>query len=305
VNYIFQKAYKVGMRDTDVASLELEYIKRHEGSRKWKVYELEYELIEGERIEVVVHPQALQDTLQAELDCFFKHLSTVLSYNDVMWIRIGLDTKLQNVADTTTVPIFGVYYPQSHCVFIAGLKGPLKPFIINSLQCALKCHKLSERQMYGNNIESLKELLFNKGCQGSFKKYQMGMVDNNPLDVSSITPIEKQKAEEKLKQPNFKNPLVVEDQRFLNYKIQHINRIFGSQNRKQPKLDTLEFIDFKGEDVELGLPNLTMTTKFRGTNILEGIRECIKRDIAVPPLPIQLEELHSLGQNIFVFSDQK
>jgi len=223
-------------------------------------------------------------------------------HNGEIWIRIGIHSP--NYIDSNAPATFVVYRPHSDYLFISGPITSPRKFILYSLQTTLHCHEMEHCQLSNKGLRGLKDMLYNMKCQGPYKKYQMNLVDNNPLDMSFITPIEKEiqeeKQQEQVRQQKFQNPSVVEDHHIVEQRKLHINRIFGGQTQQQPQIDTLELVNYQDESTKQRL-SLKMTVKFRGGNIIEGIRECINRDIATPPLPLHLEEFQNLGQNVFVF----
>jgi len=232
-----------------------------------------------------------------------KHFTSVKQYDGEMWIRIGVHSP--KYIDSNAPATYVVYCPRSNYLFLSGPVSE-RQFILYSLQITLNCHELKHCQLSNKGLRGLKDMLFNLKCQGPYKKYQKNQVDNNPLNISFVMPIEKELQEEKQQEQvqQFKNPTRVEDQHIVEQRKLHINRIFGSQTQQQPQIDTLDLVNYK-DDTSKQQFSLTMTVKFRGENIMEGIRGCINQGIATPPLPSHLEELHNHGKNVFVFDTKK
>jgi len=101
--------------------------------------------------------------------------------------------------------------------------------------------------------------------------------------------------------------IVVEDQLVTTERNRETNRIFGPSEEKQPQIESaswrlqLSALSIGGQEREKE-GTLTMFVKFEGSNILEGIKQCVKCGLMQPPLPEYLENLHSAGQNRFDIS---
>jgi len=103
---------------------------------------------------------------------------------------------------------------------------------------------------------------------------------------------------------NKKVPVVVEDKSKEDNKKMHIRRIFGSVNNKEPPIEVVEFINFKPEpESDIHTQSFTMTVKFRGPNVLEGMKQCIQWDIADPPLPHYIEQIQTSVENSFYWPE--
>ena len=66
---------------------------------------------------------------------------------------------------------------------------------------------------------------------------------------------------------------------------------------------------FKGGDCvpELADSEDTVTcfVRFKGTNVLEGIKQLCEHGLASQPLPSHMRNIHSLSKNYFILTDKK
>eukprot|EP01125_Pyxidicula_operculata_P004209 TRINITY_DN1621_c0_g1_i1.p1 TRINITY_DN1621_c0_g1~~TRINITY_DN1621_c0_g1_i1.p1 ORF type:complete len:460 (+),score=125.09 TRINITY_DN1621_c0_g1_i1:2147-3526(+) len=148
------------------------------------------------------------------------------------------------------------YFPHANFLFISGMKASEKDFLIHSLSTSLNCYSISQHNLKGRDIRSLKELLFFQKSQGLYKAYREGntttttplksttttssKIFKNPLDRSELQILDTIKGVE-IQQHNNNNNLVVANN-IVNEKEDEEEEEYTTSSSSLPKLDYVELL---------------------------------------------------------------
>ncbi|CAG8564114.1 21_t:CDS:2 [Funneliformis mosseae] len=260
VDKIFLEDWKDGLNYKQVAQLDMKYYHDHSSLKHWKALKLCWEDGVTKEKRISKDFRASFITLDTTLAIFQS------SFEKNWWIRISIHDGIPpNVLPISTNIIYAIYFTNSEHLLCSNIKREHKEFIMQGLLKTFVCNEIEEWDLKGKYVDSLEKLLLHRQSQGTYSRYRLNQVDDNPLLLPS----------KKLK----KDDAVVDDD-------------FGPN--EQPSID----LTFPLHNDQMNdSMSLSATVLFEGTNVIEGLKKMITAGIAEPPLPAYLADLHSNGKN--------
>mmetsp|Transcript_6918 Transcript_6918/g.12783 ORF Transcript_6918/g.12783 Transcript_6918/m.12783 type:complete len:333 (-) Transcript_6918:1400-2398(-) len=209
------KSYKAAKRLEDVIAKP--------SKRRWRVFK-----IFGSQPRVHRDPAQFQACLSEAFGVYFDHTVQVLLHQRSLWVKVALHTQARTYKDH----VFLVHPPHSCYLFITPIRGKETPPIFMQAICtAFQCPNIKELQLYGNDIQTLKDLALQKLSQGAFQSYRSctSVFDTNPLENEAQITKRRRAVIEKIlsesREEEKANELVGKDR----------NKVVQSSQRRQPE----------------------------------------------------------------------
>ncbi|CAB4406419.1 unnamed protein product [Rhizophagus irregularis] len=300
VDKIFLEDWKNGLNYKQIAQLDMKYYHDHSSLKHWKALKLCWE--NGLRKKEYRKTSELNSSLLTQLSPFFKTHLYIEEFEKNWWIRISIhDGVPPNTLPVSSNIIYVIYFTNSEHLLCSNIKREHKEFIMQGLLKTFVCNEIEECDLKGKYADSLEKLLLHRQSQGTYSRYRLNQVDDNPL----LFPSKKPKKDEIINISDipenidqFEDMMDEDNILLLKQRDTAANDNFGPN--EQPSLDMVEIklstpLHTSNND-DQSTP-LSMTVLFEGTNVIEGIKKMIMAGIAEPPLPAYLADIHSNGRN--------
>jgi len=146
--------------------------------RRWRVFKMV-----GSNTTVHQEPDVLQKALGEAVSAFYEAKVKVKEHQKSLWCGFKI------ITTSYKEQIYLVYPPHSAYLFVTPIKGKdMEPIFIQSLCSVFDCNAIAELQLYGRDVDTLKDLALQKLSQGAFHSYRLctTVFDCNPLDNQSM-----------------------------------------------------------------------------------------------------------------------
>ncbi|RIA98692.1 centromere protein Chl4/mis15/CENP-N [Glomus cerebriforme] len=293
VDKVFLEDWKNGLNYKQVAQLDMKYYHDHSSLKHWKALKLCWE--NGLKKKEYRRTSELNSSLSTQLSPFFKTHLYIEGFEKNWWIRISIhDGVPPNVLPISANIIYVIYFTNSEHLLCSNIKREHKEFIMQGLLKTFMCDEIEEWDLKGKYVDSLEKLLLHRQSQGTYSRYRLNQVDDNPLSF----PSKKLKIDDMPKNVDQLEDVMDEDEiLLLKQRDTVVDDNFGPN--EQPSLDVVEIklsspLHMSNNDQSIPL---STTVLFEGTNVIEGIKKMVMAGIAEPPLPAYLVDIHSNGKN--------
>ncbi|XP_045193644.2 uncharacterized protein LOC123549541 [Mercenaria mercenaria] len=180
------------------------------------------------------------------------------------------------------------------------MKAAFAEFVSQCFVVALGYKQLTELSLTGHHYPSLAELAMDKFSEGGYTKYQQTHRLGGPLsDVTS----RKRKAQVVIENDKLTDTNREQKRRRLEILDENF-----SEN-VQPTLEKVEYrveLPYRNKEIVPELKNdgnlLHSRVRFRGTSVLEGLRNLAAASYATVPLPKHLTCISSRARNTFLLA---
>jgi hypothetical protein len=146
--------------------------------RKWRVFKLL-----GAQPTVHLDAGKFGSDLCAVLNSYYKCSVEAVEHQRSLWAQVTV-TSLVHASNYNEL-VAMVHPPHSPYLFMVPIKNrEIEPIMIQALCTLFNCPRLSELQLFGNDIDTLKDLALQKLSQGAFHSYRLcaTLFDNSPGD---------------------------------------------------------------------------------------------------------------------------
>ncbi|KAI9297390.1 hypothetical protein K502DRAFT_347103 [Neoconidiobolus thromboides FSU 785] len=276
------------------AQLETSYFLRNQTKIKWNVYHMKRSRKSSKGTEEIA-PEIAR-IISDSLAPYFSKLVYAAKDENNMWLRVAI---YQGHTSNVVYPkVYIVYRPETNFFLASTIRSDIRPYLLQALSEAFSLSAIDTLPLSGNNPKSLLDLVLNQYSQGPFSHYRLGQVDKSPLHMKEFTvDIPKDY------KPTGYLPKNIEDEDKVNKGKQkfYTKERFGTN--EQPVINSLFLkVDLeyrqnptKSDPLALsehGSP-FSMSIKFEGHDILEGLRELS----FISPLAPYLENVSSKRTN--------
>jgi hypothetical protein len=146
--------------------------------RKWRVFKLL-----GAQPAVHVDAGKFGSDLSTVLNSYYKSSVEAVEHQRSLWAQVSVTSLVRY--DHQNEQIALVHPPHSPYLFVTPIKNrEIEPILIQALCTLFNCPRVSELQLFGNDIDTLKDLALQKLSQGAFHSYRLcaTLFDSNPGD---------------------------------------------------------------------------------------------------------------------------
>lgn len=294
---------KDGLTMDKVGELELICLQMHSTKRQWSAYHLSEKQGSASVTDSIKSPSKLRLQLIKQIKNYFhKGCSvSVVLHEGLLWGRLYLPLPKKKSYQPTRCLYF-IYYPHSPIIILSGMKVGFAEYISQCFVVAFGYKELTELSLTGHHYPSLAELAMDKFSEGGYTKYQQTHRLGGPLsDITS----RKRKAPAMFEHENIIDTNRGEKRRRLEILDENF-----SEN-VQPTLEKLEYrveLPYRCKEVAPDLKNdgnlFHSRVRFRGTSVLEGLRNLAAASYATVPLPKHLTCVPSRARNTFLLGKQ-
>lgn len=222
------------------------------------------------------------------LEDFFNVVVKARDHQKALWAHIDIGT-----AAHYNEHVFIVHPPHSQYLFTTPIRrADHRPIIMQALCHAFDCPEVKELQLFGNDVDTLKDLALQKLSQGAFSSYRLctSLFDANPLEnaaeaaqkrrevIDKVLSDDKRTQQDELLQGKERNCVVVKT------KTRRPDKRFTTDEKDQNK--------FKGVCVysanDLVLPddagtveNFNCFIRLEGSDVMAGLESLYANDMVV------------------------
>ncbi|KAI9598796.1 centromere protein Chl4/mis15/CENP-N [Syncephalis fuscata] len=294
--------YPAGLSISQMAQLDLQYVKRKQDALRWQTIKLVRDEDDAEK-HMVWQEETIKFGINKMLSIYFDHYCHVERIDNNLWIQISIyDDMLQNdISNLNFIYFIFVSHSEEYLLY-SKIEERYSTIILEVLRQVLRCDRLSEHELNDINYKSLIELLTKRNTLGSFSKYRLEQLDENPLNhLSNWSDANSRK-------------IYLENNIVPNYSLNQyykskdtgtvgLKTIANIQLGKDP-LPTLTQVNYVVDcDLRALYPDISVTSsrmhvEFEGRNVLEGFRQLVQSGIGQPPLPEHMARLPSMASNV-------
>lgn len=268
--------------------------------KKWVVYKMDDK--ESNKQFGLNDPECFQELFENELKSFLNCKVGILPHGNALWLRISIHLGHIKLILSPASTVYMVYVPGSSFILLSTIKVAYKNYILKAIENLFGCDSVDEIDLTGKKVGSLCNLVLNKESQGSFSHFRLNQVDENPLS--------RKRKREILDDSKVDNNSKLFDEQWSKHKTNTMLTTSAFGSNPQPVLERLEFkleSRFRGTDYVPSMGNTTIhcSVRFKGSDVLEGIKCLGEHGLASQPLPSHLNKIHSLSRNHFILTDKK
>ncbi|KAJ7995036.1 hypothetical protein DPEC_G00255730 [Dallia pectoralis] len=267
-----------------ITELEMIYIIENPNHGLW----CGFQLLDAREDAPSIELTQFKEQFKTQLTELISHVSIKIKKHtdEAVWIRIAWGDNFTK--PNHLKPTYAVHHLQTPYVFVTGLTGKHKPYLIQALVLATRYGSMKDAHLSGKNLFAIRDLLMRQYQQVFPTKLPKPLQEKN--EVPTNPNIEKEHAE------NAENRLQMACEAFGNGTLPQLQKAvyqletkFRDQSNK-----TLTDIEqpFRG------------VVEFASTNLLESLRHCVSSGIASTPVTPLLSSITQKGRNYFVITDK-
>jgi hypothetical protein len=213
---------------------------------------------------VLANAQLFGTKLSALLAPLYQHDTFVHVDDGNVWLRVAF----QGNKDI----FYACLFPSHRHILMGKLKQELFKFVRQSLALLFECEDLVVTKVQGKYASGLVEMVKYGNLQGHWKQY------TQPQETPLVHPSKRSKTQDILSYVEEDEKIVMDDYEAYKTREHTAEYVFGQH--VQARLDTLQQdVRIEVEDVRLDVG-----VKIHGSNVLEGVKELVKLDMARLPL---------------------
>ncbi|KAI9271464.1 kinetochore protein CHL4 like-domain-containing protein [Sporodiniella umbellata] len=298
-----------GLCTMQLAQLEIQTMMFKTAEKNWRIFEIVKKFGKiNSSIEIDVLKHQLYSFLSGLHNCY------VYAFNkidmDAYWFYIKFYT------DNTTGQTrpkrqsgFLIYYPETSYMLVhSNWTKDMNPYVNEAILHAFSADKIIIQKLAAAHFQEITEQIMSKRSLGVFGQLKNNEFDSNPLDIRQKRA--KDFADGYTGPGEKKRRIVPVDISEMKERYDAMSNYFGPN----------EIVSYRSLDIELDLPLQTNDSKaimndsneesikidinFKGTNVIEGLRQMVLTGAVEPPLPLWLENVAvSLATKIYVNKD--